>query len=67
MVYYKSKAQCELLATELGCAYYHADVVNQAEQLQAWVEKRGIIVATSALGTEVDFAGIIYILHVGML
>jgi superfamily II DNA helicase RecQ len=65
-VYCKSKAQCELLATELGCAYYHADVVDRAERLQAWVEKGGMIVATSALGTEVDFAGIMYILHVGM-
>jgi superfamily II DNA helicase RecQ len=66
VVYCKSKAQCELLATELGCAHYHADVVDRAERLQAWVEKGGMIVATSALGTGVDFAGIVYILHVGM-
>jgi superfamily II DNA helicase RecQ len=66
VVYCKSKPQCELLAKELGCAHYHADVVDRAERLQAWVEMGGMIVATSALGTGVDFAGIVYILHVGM-
>jgi hypothetical protein len=32
-----------------------------------WAEQGGLIVATSALRTRVDFAGIVYILHVGML
>jgi superfamily II DNA helicase RecQ len=62
-----SKAQCERIAEQLGCAYYYADVDDWAEQLQAWVEQGGLIVATLALGTGVDFLGIVYILHVGML
>ena len=66
VVYCLSKAQCERIAEQLGCAYYHADVDDRAEQLQAWVEQGGLIVATSALGTGVDFPGIVYILHVGM-
>ena len=65
MVYCKSKKQCKKLAKELRCAYYHTDVVDRADRLQEWVERGGMIVATSALGTGVDFAGIVYISHVG--
>jgi superfamily II DNA helicase RecQ len=66
VVYCRSKRQCEELAEALECAYYHAGVVDRAERLQEWVERGGLIVATSALGTGVDFPGIVYILHVGM-
>ena len=68
VVYCLSKAQSERMADELGCAYYHAgmDADERAERLQEWVEHGGLIVATSALGTGVDYAGIVYILHVGM-
>jgi superfamily II DNA helicase RecQ len=65
VVYCKSKKQCEQLAAELACAHYHAKVVDRADRLQEWVETGGMIVATSALGTGVDFAGIVYTLHVG--
>ena len=63
MVYCLSKAQSERMADELGCAYYHAgmDADERAERLQEWVEHGGLIVATSALGTGVDYAGIVYI------
>jgi superfamily II DNA helicase RecQ len=54
------------MATQLGCAHYHAGSVDKADKLQAWVEKGGFIVATSALGTGVDHAGIVFVLHVGM-
>jgi superfamily II DNA helicase RecQ len=66
VVYCLSKAQCERIAKELGCAHYHAEVEDRAERLQEWVEQGGLIVATSALGIGVDFPGIVYILHVGM-
>jgi superfamily II DNA helicase RecQ len=66
VVYCLSKAQCERIAEELGCGHYHAEVDDRAERLQEWVEQGGLIVATSALGTGVDFPGIVYILHVGM-
>jgi superfamily II DNA helicase RecQ len=66
VVYCRSKAQCERIAKELDCIYYHAEVEDRAEQLAEWAEAGGMIVATSALGTGVDYAGIVYILHVGM-
>jgi len=68
VVYCLSKAQSERLADKLGCAYYHAgmEADERAERLEEWVEQGGLIVATSALGTGVDYAGIVYILHVGM-
>jgi superfamily II DNA helicase RecQ len=66
VVYCLGKAQCERIAEQLGCAHYHAEVDDRAERLQEWVEQGGMIVATSALGTGVDFPGIVYILHVGM-
>jgi superfamily II DNA helicase RecQ len=66
VVYCLSKAQCEQIAEQLGCAHYHAGVDDRAERLEEWVEEGGLIVATSALGTGVDFPGIVYILHVGM-
>jgi superfamily II DNA helicase RecQ len=65
-VYCLSKPLCKSLAQELNCAHYHADVDNQAEQLQEWVEQGRLIIATSALRTGVDYAGIVYILHIEM-
>jgi superfamily II DNA helicase RecQ len=66
VVYSRSRDQCEGLAKELDCAYYHAGAVDNEERLQSWLEKGGLIVATSALGTGVDFPGIVFILHVDL-
>jgi superfamily II DNA or RNA helicase len=66
VVYCSSKLQCEAIAKELGCGYYHAGEVDRADRLAEWAEHGGFIVATSALGTGVDFPGVIFILHVGM-
>ena len=65
-MYCRSKQQCEELAKALRCACYHASDMERAEWLKQWLLDRGLIVATSALGTGVDFPGIVYILHVGM-
>jgi hypothetical protein len=64
VVYCRSKAQCEQIAGELGCSYYHAGTLDRAERLAAWIASDGFIVATSALGTGVDIAGIGFVLHV---
>lgn len=64
VVYSRSRDQCEQLAKELRCAYYHAGAADNEERLEAWLERGGLIVATSALGTGVDFPGIIFTLHV---
>ncbi|TKA60633.1 hypothetical protein B0A49_13140 [Cryomyces minteri] len=66
IVYSRSRDQCEQLAEAIGCAYYHAHAANNEEKLKAWLDKGGMIVATSALGTGVDFPGIVYVLHVDM-
>ena len=66
-MYCYSKQQCEDLAEAIKCAYYHASDVNRAERLEQWLKDRGLIVATSALGTGVNFPRIVYIVHVGML
>jgi superfamily II DNA/RNA helicase len=64
VVYCRSRAQCETLADELGCAYYHAEADGREERIADWAERGGLIVATSALGTGVDFPGITLVLHV---
>jgi superfamily II DNA helicase RecQ len=66
VVYCKSRQQCEEVAKALGCAHYHAGLVDRSEKLEAWADAGGLIVATSALGTGVDFPGIVFILHIGM-
>ena len=65
-MYCHSKQQCEDMAKAIECAYYHAGDVDRAERLERWLKDGGLIVATSALGTGVDFPGIVYIVHVGM-
>jgi superfamily II DNA helicase RecQ len=66
VIYCHTKAECERLAEALRCPYYHAGVADRADQLQQWLGWGGFIVATSALGTGVDFPGITFVLHVGM-
>ena len=63
VVYSRSRQGCERLAAELECAYYHAGAVDNQERLDRWLEKGGLIVATSALGTGVDFPGVVFVLH----
>jgi superfamily II DNA helicase RecQ len=66
VVYCRSKQQCEELAEVLGCGCYHAGVPDCGDRLGQWLEEGGLIAATLALGTGVDFPGIVFILHVGM-
>jgi superfamily II DNA helicase RecQ len=64
VVYSRSRDQCERLARELRCAHYHAGAADNEERLKAWLERGGLIVATSALGTGVDFPGVVFTLHI---
>jgi superfamily II DNA helicase RecQ len=64
VVYSRSRDQCERLARMLRCAHYHAGAADNEESLKAWLERGGLIVATSALGTGVDFPGIVFTLQV---
>jgi superfamily II DNA helicase RecQ len=68
VVYCRSRDQCEEMAQHLGCGFYHAGMgaEDRADQVERWVNNGGFIVATSALGTGVNYADIVYVLHVGM-
>ena len=46
--------------------YYHARLVNREDQLKKWVKEGGFIIIISALKTRVDYAGIIFMLYVGL-
>lgn len=68
VVYCRSREQCESVATALACHHYHAGVLlpDRTQRLEEWVTTGGYITATSALGTGVDYPGIVFVLHVGM-
>lgn len=68
VVYCKSRDQCEEMAQRLGCGFYHAGMgaEDRTNRVDRWVSDGGFIVATSALGTGVDYPGIVYVLHVGV-
>lgn len=72
VIYCTSHAKCRALARQLGCHYYHAQrddsdaqFLAQREQgFQAWVNgETPYIVATAALGTGLDVAGIVHVIH----
>ncbi|KAG8664903.1 uncharacterized protein FPOAC1_012880 [Fusarium poae] len=72
VIYCTSHAKCKALALQLGCHYYHAQRDNtdahfiaQREQgFQSWVNGEApYIVATAALGTGIDVAGIVHVIH----
>ncbi|KAF3029165.1 hypothetical protein E8E12_000446 [Didymella heteroderae] len=68
VVYCKSRDQCEEMAQHLGCGFYHAGIgaEDRTNRVDRWVSDGGFIVATSALGTGVDYPGIVYVPHVGV-
>ena len=54
------------MAKELGCTYYYGGSTDNEDKLAIWIETGGLIVATSALGTRVDFLRIVFILHIDL-
>ncbi|KAH7199084.1 P-loop containing nucleoside triphosphate hydrolase protein, partial [Fusarium flagelliforme] len=72
VIYCTSHAKYKALARQLGCHYYHAQRDNtdahfiaQREQgFRSWVNgETPYIVATAALGTGIDVAGIVHAIH----
>ncbi|KAK2667265.1 Helicase, C-terminal, partial [Fusarium oxysporum f. sp. vasinfectum] len=66
------RAKCKALARQLDCHYYHAlrddsdsqFIAQRQEGFQAWLRGEApYIVATAALGTGIDVAGIIHVIH----
>ena len=66
VVYCRSRTECKEIAETLGCAYYHAGVTDRQERLEHWLQHGGFLVATSALGTGVDFPGIVLVIHMDL-
>ncbi len=66
VIYCRSREQCEAVASELGCGHYHAGLADRGSRVSVWLSTGGWIVATTALGTGVDYPGIVFVLHVGM-
>ncbi|KAJ4175931.1 hypothetical protein NW767_015620 [Fusarium falciforme] len=72
VIYCTSHAKCRALARQLGCHYYHAQrddshaqfIARREQGFQAWVNgETPYIVATAALGTGIDVAGIVHVIH----
>jgi superfamily II DNA helicase RecQ len=64
VVYSRNRDQCEPLARELKCSYYHAGAADNEERLEAWLERGSFIVTTSASRIGVDFPGVVFTLHI---
>ncbi len=64
--YCRSRDRVEEVAKLLGCGFYHSQSVSKEETIMVWMENGGFCAATGALGTGVDFPGIVYIVHIGI-
>jgi superfamily II DNA helicase RecQ len=63
-----SRDDTEAVASVLDCPYYHSTIEAKGATIAAWLKEKdsGFIAATGALGTGVDYPGIVYIVHVGV-
>ena len=64
--YCRQRDQAEELAKLLRCGFFHLTSASKEETIASWMENGGFCAATGALGTGVDFLGIMYIVHVGV-
>jgi superfamily II DNA helicase RecQ len=65
VVYVRSYATGETVSEELDCPFYKATADQKSEVLEEWRQgSGGWIVATGALGTGINIAGIIYVVHI---
>ena len=63
--YCRSRDQAEGLTKLLGCGFYYSNSVSE-ETTILWMENGGFCAATGALGTGLDFPGIVYVVHIGI-
>jgi superfamily II DNA helicase RecQ len=49
-----------------ACWHYHSTLEGKDEVTEGWLKNGGFITATGALGTSVDFLGVVYIVHRGV-
>ncbi|KAG6020332.1 hypothetical protein E4U19_006426 [Claviceps sp. Clav32 group G5] len=60
------KNQCEILAAALGCNYFYAGSSFNTDFIQRWKTSGGCVVATSLLGTGVNYKDVALTVHVGL-
>jgi superfamily II DNA helicase RecQ len=66
VVFCGDRGACERIAIKLGCQPYHAKWESKERSLESWMDgAEKVMVATSALGTGVDIAGIRLVVHLG--
>lgn len=69
VVYCRSQKQCEVMAEEIGCDFHYSGMSEEDRRRVriAWAEGQGHshrwIVATTGLGTGIDIAGIVAVIH----
>jgi superfamily II DNA helicase RecQ len=66
VVYCRSKGECEQLAEALGCNFFFSGSADNEDVIKIWKEAGGCVVATTALGTGVNYTGVALAVHVGM-
>ncbi|KAH6984192.1 P-loop containing nucleoside triphosphate hydrolase protein [Ilyonectria sp. MPI-CAGE-AT-0026] len=75
IVFCRSHASCKAVALQLGCCYYHGEpddpdaafLAQRDSGFEDWVEGRTpYIVATAALGTGLDVAAVVHIIHLDL-
>jgi superfamily II DNA helicase RecQ len=66
VVYCRSKGECEQLAEALGCNFFFSGSADNEDVIKIWKEAGGCVVATTALGTGVNYTGVTLAVHVGM-
>ena len=68
VIYVRSYTQGESVAEEMDCPFYKATAMDKQQILEQWAHgSGGWMVATGALGTGIDIAGVVYIIHLGRL
>jgi superfamily II DNA or RNA helicase len=64
IIYCRTKAACKAMAKVIGCDHYFAGWEEREVGLSDWLKgKHKFIVATGALGTGVDYPGIVSVIH----
>ena len=66
VMYCRTTTECEEMASELDCGFFYSGAVGNDDVLESWKNKGGCVVATSALGTGVNYSGIELVVHSGM-
>jgi superfamily II DNA helicase RecQ len=64
--YCRQRDTAEELAKLLRYRFFHSISARKEETIVSWIENGGFCAATGALGTGVDFPGIVYIVYIGV-